>query len=429
MARMKTLLHTTTALLFSAPAFASVSLEFQLGGVRVPAGSIAVLVADTAGNGFTSPSRAPGTPLSAGEKIGGDDVIVAVMESSNLVDWGTLEGFAGFAPDIRYPDLGVAEGQDLVLHVFPERGAGESVRSGEPFVSYRTEDLGEITPSSTMDFDLPADGGAHLLATLVPEIGGTADLSMIDLALLPYEDGSGELDGVLSSAAVHTYFFELTNPGYFDLSGSGGNGLRTELYGPEGTLLASSDGAGHSSDLATGWYVLRVFREPGGAGTLAYTLDFGSEGIVSPDVAVGNSPLSLTGADILGGLPGQTVSILSRRARPVLGHASLANRGGKAEILSLKGNAGGPLCAITYLGESGNLTGEIVAGTYLSPEINNADGPVAIRILFSPNKKKLTKTRGNRSITLRRAFVSNLTAESTTANSDPDKATIQVLTR
>lgn len=426
---MKSLCPFLSVLLLAAPAMASVSLEFQLGGVEVPAGSIAVIVADTAGNGFTSPSTAPGTPLSAGEKIGVDVVIVAVMEPSNLADWGTLEGFAGLVPEIRYADLGIAEGQDLVLHVFPERGMGEPVRSGEPFVSYRTEDLGEITPSSTMDFALPADGGAHLLATLIPGNGGTADLSMIDLAPLPYDNGPGQLDGALSPDAVHTYFFEVTSPGFFDLSGSGGTGLLTELFGPDGTLLASSSGGNLGSDLIAGWHVLRVLREPGGTGNLAYTLDFGSEGIVSPDLAVGNSPLSLTGVDILGGLPGQTVSILSRRARPVIGHASLANRGGQAEILALKGTAGSPLCGITYLGQSGNLTGAIVAGTFRSPQISNADDPVAIRVLFSPNKKKLTKKRGKRSITLRRAFVSNLTAETTTATADPDKATIQVITR
>jgi hypothetical protein len=426
---MKSLCPFLSALLLITPAMASVSLEFQLGGVEVPPGSLAVLVADTAGNGFTSPSTAPGAPLSVGEKIGADDVIVAVMEPSSLADWGTLEGFAGIVPEIRYADLGIAEGQNLILHVFPERGAGEPVRSGEPFVSYRTEDLGEITPSSTMDFALPADGGAHLLATLISGNGGTADLSMIDLAPLPYGNGPGQLDGVLSPEAMHTYYFEVTSPGYFDLSGSAGTGLLTELFGPDGILLASSSGGNLGTDLITGWHVLRVLREPGGTGNLAYSLDFGSEGIVSPDLAVGAGPLSLTGVDILGGLPGQTVSILSRRARPVLGHASLSNRGGQAEILALKGTSGSPLCGITYLGQSGNLTGAIVAGTFRSPQISNADDPIAIRVLFSPNKKKITKKRGKRSITLRRAFVSNLTAETTTATADPDKATIQVLTR
>lgn len=426
---MRTILHTTTALLLSGPAFASVSLEFQLGGVEVPADSIAVLVADTAGNGFSSPAIAPGTPLSAGQKIGPDDVIVAVMAPSNLGDWGTLEGFTAFAPEIRYADLGIAEGQELTLHVFPDRGEGEPLRSGEPFVSYRTGDIGEITASSTMGFALPADGGAHLLATLIPANGGTADLSMIDLAPLPYDDGSGQLTGELSPNAVHTYFFEVPSAGYLDLSGTGGNGLRTELYGPDGLLLASSSGANLGSELAAGWHVLRVLREAGGTGNLAYSLDFGSEGIISPDLAVGTSPLSLSGVNVLGGLPGQTVSILSRRARPALGYASLANRGGKAEILAVTGNPGTPLCGITYLGQSGNLTGAIVAGTFRSPQISNADAPVAIRVLFSPNKKKLTKKRGKRSITLRRAFASTLTAESTTAAGSPDKATIQVLTR
>ncbi len=426
---MKFLLRLSAALFLPANLFASVSLEFQLGGVEVPAGSIAVLVADTAGNGFTAPPTAPGTALSAGETIGLDDTIVAVFASSDLSEWGSLEGFAGFAPEIRYDDLGVEAGQDLILHVFPGRAAGDPIRSGEPHVSYRTGDLGQIAPGSTMEFALPADGGAHLLATLIPANGGTADLSMIDLAPLPYGDGSGQLSGQLSPNAIHTYFFELTIPGYLDLSGSGGDGLRTELYGPDGSLLASSPGASLGSDLAAGWYVLRVLRETGGTGNLDYHLAFATEGIVLPDLAVGATARSLIGENVLGGATGQIVSLASRRARPVLGYATLANRGGKEEILSLRGNAGGPLCAITYLGESGNLTGAVVAGTFRSPGMDNADAPLALQVLFSPSKKKLTKKRGKRSITLRRTFAATLTAGSTVTPADPDKATLRASTR
>ena len=426
---MKLFLRAFAAAILSTHAFASVSLEFQLGGVEVPSGSIAVLAADTAGNGFTAPATAPGTALAVGGAIGADDVIIAVFEPSLLSEWGTLEGFAGFVAELRYEELGVAAGQDLILHVFPARAAGEAIRSGEPSASYRTEDLGEIAPASTMDFALPEDGGAHLLATLIPENGGTADLSMIDLAPLPYGDGSGELTGRLSPDAIHTYFFELTGPGYLDLSGSTGNGLRTELYGPGGTLLASPPGGTPGGDLAAGWYVLRVLREPGGTGPLDYTLAFATEGIVLPDLAVGANSGSLAGENVHAGAPGQFVSLVSRRARPVLGLATLANRGGKPEILALKGNAGNPLCAISYLGQTGNLTGAIVAGTFRSPELSSTDDPLAIRVLFSPNKKKLTKMRGRRSVILRRAFASTLTAEATGAAADPDKATIQVLTR
>ena len=113
----------------------------------------------------------------------------------------------------------------------------------------------------------------------------------------------------------------------------------------------------------------------------------------------------------------------------MIGHASLANRGGKAEILELRGSGGSPLCAIVYLGDAGNVTGAIVTGTFRSPEMSRTDDPLAFRILFSPNKKKLTRKRGGRSVTLRRTFASTLQAGATATTADPDKATIQVLTR
>lgn len=311
MAPMKSLPPLLSAMLLAAPAMASVSLEFQLGGVEVPPGSIAVLVADRADDGFVPPSTVSGATLAAGETIGADDVIIAVFAPSELAEWGALEGFAAFAPEIRYEDLGVAEGQSLTLHVFPDRLAGEPIRSGEPFVSYRTADLGEITADNTMEFALPPDGGAHLLATLAPANGGTADLSMVDLAALPYEGGDGQLQDQLSPAAVHTYFFELAGAGFLDLSGTGGNGLRAELYGPDGALVAASGNAGAFSifeDLPAGWHVLRIFREPGGAGDFDYTLAFSSEATVALDLAVGGNALTLIGRDVFDGLPGQTVT-------------------------------------------------------------------------------------------------------------------------
>jgi hypothetical protein len=432
MTTLKSILPAAFLVAVSLPAVASVSLEFQLGGVEIPAGSIAVLVADRSSDGFVPPSTAPGTALSPGEVIGADDVIIAVFAASELGDWGNLEGFAAFSPEIRYENFGLAEGQELILHVFPERIEGESIRSGEPFVSYRSEDLGEIAPSSTMNFALPADGGAHLLATIGPENGGTADLSMVDLAPLPYNSGDGQLQDQLSPEAIHSYFFELTAPGFLDLAGNGGSGLRAELFGPNGDLLASSDGSGSFSfveDLLAGWYLLRVSRETGGAAELDYNIAFSSEGIISPDLAVGSGFPALTGRDVIGGAAGQTVGLISRRAKPVVGYASLANRGGKPEILSLQGNGGSRLCSISYLGDAGNITSAIITGTFRSPEMSRSDDAIALRVLFSPNKRTLTKKRGERSIIRRRTFASLLQTGATTGSADPDRVSIRVSTR
>lgn len=432
MTTFRSILPAALLLAVSLPAVASVSLEFQLGGVEIPAGSIAVLVADRSSDGFVPPSTAPGTVLSPGGIIGADDIIVAVFAASELGDWGSLEGFAAFSPEIRYENLGLEEGQELILHVFPERSEGDSIRSGEPFVSYRSEDLGEIAPGSTMDFALPADGGAHLLATIGPENGGTADLSMVDLAPLPYNAGDGQLQDQLSPDAVHSYFFELTAPGFLDLAGNGGSGLKADLYGPDGELLASSGSSGSFSfveDLLAGWYLLRVSREAGGPADLDYNIAFSSEGTILPDLAVGARFPALVGLDVIGGAAGQTVSLISRHAKPVVGYASLASRGGKPEILSLRGNGGNSFCRINYLGKTGNITGAIITGTFRSPAMSRSDDAIAFRVFFSPNKKKLSKKRGKRSIILRRTFASLLQTGATTGSAVTDRASIRVSTR
>ena len=47
-------------------ASATVTMEFHLGGARIPAGSLGVLVADSGLNGFTSPFSGGGTLLAPG---------------------------------------------------------------------------------------------------------------------------------------------------------------------------------------------------------------------------------------------------------------------------------------------------------------------------------------------------------------------------
>ena len=91
---MKTLLSLLFSAALVSPAMATVSIEFQFGAINVPTGSLGVLVADVNGDGFHSPSASPGTTVTAGQKIGADDVIVSVFSNTNLAEWGDQRGFA-----------------------------------------------------------------------------------------------------------------------------------------------------------------------------------------------------------------------------------------------------------------------------------------------------------------------------------------------
>ncbi|MCB1088828.1 MAG: hypothetical protein KDM63_17460, partial [Verrucomicrobiae bacterium] len=132
--------------LLAAAAHATVSVEFQLGAVDLPPGSLGVLVADTGGNGFTPVSSSAGTVLAPGQSMGAtDDKIVAVFSVGEMSDWGGKRGFATVLPPLDYSALGVAPGQSLVFYAFPARAAGDVIRADELAVAFRTDNALELS--------------------------------------------------------------------------------------------------------------------------------------------------------------------------------------------------------------------------------------------------------------------------------------------
>ena len=430
---MKPLFLILAGLGLASSALATVSIEFQLGGIEVPSGSIGVLVADVNNDGFTDPDSASGAVLSPGEAFGPDDVVIAVFSNSALPDWGSQKGFAEHLTVLDYAALGVAAGNPLILHVFPDRTEGGSVRSGEPHLSYRADQIGELTSTSNMGFALPTDGGAYLLAAIAPDKGGNADLAGLNLQNLPYSSGNGSFDRSLSPTAVHTYYFELGQSGFLTLEGIGGQGLVAELIGPGGQSVFSGGGDTFAfyDTLPTGLYSLVLSRENGGSGDLAYELDFADSDIrfVVPDVAVGKSLTSLIGENILNGTGGQTLSLVSVKARPVSASATVGNQGQLSDTLAVRGGGGNALCSISFFDGSGNVSAGIVAGTYRTEELVSGDTPTSLSVKFSPNKRKLTKKKGRKTKILKKTFSTFVRADSTQGPASMDSATVRVQTR
>lgn len=433
---MKAPFLVLSALALALPASATVSIEFQLGGIEVPAGSIGVLVADVDGDGnFTSPSspEALDAQLTYSAMIGGD-VIIAIFSQSGLSDWGTRKGFAAQMAVLDYASLDLAEGDDLMLHIFPQRTEGQTIRAGEPHLSYRTDEIGQRTSNSTMGFSLPADGGAHLLAVIGPDQQGAADLTSLDLRNLPYASGSGSFDRTLSTpTARHTYYFELGASGFLSLDGIGGTGLVVQLVGPNGQTVYTGGGAEFSlyDTLAAGLYTLVLSRADGSSGELAYELDFANSDLrfVVPDVAVGASLTSLTGNNTLNGGAGQAITLTSVKAIPVSGVATILNRGRLPDTLAVRGTAGSVLCGIAYFEGITNVTAGLLTGNFRTAEISEGDEATALRVQFSPNKKKLTRKKGKRSKILSKTFSTLVRADSTQGPAAMDAASLKAQTR
>lgn len=418
---MKTLLSLLFSAALVSPAMATVSIEFQFGAINVPTGSLGVLVADVNDNGFHSPAAAsPGTTLTAGEKIGEDDVIVSVFSNANLSEWGGRRGFADQFAMLDYDFLEVAEGQTLILYVFPDRVAGNPLRQGEPHLEYRGEDLGDFSSHSNMEFALPAEGGAYRLAVLATEVGGDADLAAMDIGKFPVNGSRGNLGRNLAATAAHTYYFDFAGAGAFSLLGEAPIGLVASLYDPAGDLVSESDGTGNfifNENLLAGIYTLVLSNGPG-TSALEYDLDFSSAGLrsVRPDVAVGLSMARLSGVGVYGTPSGQTIILTSNKAGSVTGVTSVTNTGAIPDSLSLSGMAGSSLFAVTYLGPAGNMTAALIMGTANTPRIDDADIPFTIRTTITPNKKKLAKKRGKKTIYLRKSHTTMIRA---TSDSDP----------
>ncbi len=422
-----------TALAFALPARATVSIEFQLGGIEVPAGSIGVLVADVADNEFTTPIDAVGSVLSVGGKIGADDVIIAILGGSNLPEWGTKKGFANHVASIDYTALGVAEGQDLILHLFPQRNAGDAIRTGEPHLSYRTGDLGQRTSNSTMGFTLPRDGGAYLLAYLGAEHSGSADLAALDLSAIAYGAGAGSVNRSLSSATSrHTYFFSVATPGFVSIEGTGAPGLQAQLFGPDGRLISGSeDDLSIFETVSAGFHMLVLSRNAG-AGSLGYAMDFAGSDTrpIIPDVAVGPSLTGLVGSNILGGAPGQLAGLNSVRARPVTAYATVANRSERSDTLAVRASAGTAFCRINYFDGSGTLvTAQLLSGAFRTAVLDSGDPATGIRVQFTPNKRRLVTKVGRRTVLTKRTFTSAVRADATVGSPATDTGTVQVKTR
>jgi len=147
-----------------------------------------------------------------------------------------------------------------------------------------------------------------------------------------------------------------------------------------------------------------------------------------PDIAVGSTAGGLTG--IRSYSPALQAAILvSKKAKPVMGFATLANRGTLPDALSAQGTGGNALFPVTYLGPEGNITAALLAGTYQTGEMENGDPPVWLRASIAPNKKKLTKKSGNRITILKRSLLLTIQVRSVLDPGFSDSAGIRVQTK
>lgn len=248
-----------------------------------------------------------------------------------------------------------------------------------------------------------------------------------------FAGGTAEFDRSIFPGDRHVFNFTLDRPRVVRISTTGGASLTIGLRDSEGRIIASFMGDGEvifdELLLATS-YVLEIQRQPGTGSALAYQLEIDArvEAVTRPDVAVGPSAARLVGR--LAYPPSrQTATVLSLKARPVTAALALANRGNRPDRLLLRGRNGEPFLKVTYFGPTGNITSAVVTGTYRTPEIDESDAEILVRVSVKPNVGKLVGKTGQRTAILKKVLTLPVSAKSTKDATKSDSGAIQILVR
>lgn len=161
----------------------AVSIAISIGGIRdaqgqeAALGSIGILVADIAGNGFLgdytrssfaqSSALLDGSSLSVGSLLGDDRVIASFTVNDDL----GFSGFNDFLSSIDYGS-GLVAGTPLALLWFPTLFEIDEVFNYGMTYGFYSNSLVSEASGATMGFTMPADGSTHMLALIDETIVG-----------------------------------------------------------------------------------------------------------------------------------------------------------------------------------------------------------------------------------------------------------------
>jgi formylglycine-generating enzyme required for sulfatase activity len=150
-----------------------------------------------------------------------------------------------------------------------------------------------------------------------------------------------------------------------------------------------------------------------------------------PDLSIGPSPTAATGKGLYPPAV-QTVTVMSRRGAPKTLFAQVGNDGSFPDTMRLLGSAGNRLFAVSYFSGGGNVTAQMIAGTFGTPLMGPGDPPLRLTVSVAPKQRLITKKvkKGNRFVPtyLRKTYNGFVEARSVDDTSLYDAARFQVKT-
>jgi len=209
-------------------------------------------------------------------------------------------------------------------------------------------------------------------------------------------------------------------------------GVTWTLLGAGARIGVSSDWERTGLSLDAGVKVRATGRTIGG-------LRNGSSGLIrqvhsadpKPDLSIGSDPTAATGVGVYPPTS-QSIALLSRRGAPVPLFAKVANEGLLPDAMRLRGSSGDNFFAVSYSTAAGNVTAQMIAGSFATPVLSQDDSPVTLTVSVSPNKRLLTKKvkKGKRVLTttLRKTYSGFIEATATDDPARSDRVRYQVTT-
>ena len=228
-----------------------------------------------------------------------------------------------------------------------------------------------------------------------------------DSTSIQFVAGSGTVNGLLEAGDSNFFTFTTTGWKHVEIKTSGNVDTFGSLRDSAADLLndpIADDNLGADENflidqfLPAGTYTVEVTGKgasPSGAYQLVITETMA---IVQPDNEVGKTATRTIGDGVYGTGAGQTLTLISKKARTVSGVATIENDGELPDDFTVRGSRGNGLFKVTYTSYLGNVTAAVVAGTYQTGELDPGIQPHTILVTVKPNKKKIVKKlkRGGR---------------------------------
>jgi formylglycine-generating enzyme required for sulfatase activity len=246
-------------------------------------------------------------------------------------------------------------------------------------------------------------------------------------------DGIGRVTGrSILAGDTQLFRFGLARPSVTAFTITGMDSAIWELRDGNGGVVVSGTGNfGIGGVLLAGNYALSITN--GGATVPAFSLsiDASVEARPKPDASIGTTPSATIGINAYAPTV-QQGSVNSKRAVPKTFFAQVGNDGLLPDGMRLRGSVGNSLFAVSYFSGGGNVTAQMIAGTFATAVMGPDDAPIGLSVTITPNKRLVTRQvrQGGRLVTtyLRKTYAGFIEARAAGNTALSDTVRYQVTT-